>query len=96
MANFRYTAKNQAGEAVTGLIQADNEPALLRVLSEQGLFPVQVSVAEDAERKQAGGRRRIKARQIGIMFGQMSDLLRSGMPMLRTMQTLEKTGRWPA
>ena len=91
MANFRYTAKNEDGKAVSGLLQADNEPALLRILSEQGLFPIQVTVADDAERKRIGSRKRIKSQQIGQMFGQMSDLLRSGMPMLRTMKTLEKT-----
>lgn len=91
MVNFRYTAKDTAGEAVTGVERADSEAALLQVLTERGLYPVHIGVADEAERKVQTGRKRIRLRQVGTMFRQMSDLLRSGVPMIRTLQTLEKT-----
>ena len=75
------------GKQVVGQIDADNEDAVVRSLGERGLFPVAVAVKDVA--RQAGGRR-VKARDLAVFYGQMADLLRTGVPMLRALETLAR------
>ena len=87
MASFQYTARAVDGKQVVGQIDADNEDAVVRSLGERGLFPVAVAVKDVA--RQAGGRR-VKARDLAVFYGQMADLLRTGVPMLRALETLAR------
>jgi general secretion pathway protein F/type IV pilus assembly protein PilC len=86
---FEYIAKDAAGTEQTGLIQAESEPAVMRVLGEKRLYPVRI-----APHRAAGGRgrlglgRAVTMRQLSAVYGQMSDLLRSGVPILRSLDIL--------
>ncbi|MBI4663343.1 MAG: type II secretion system F family protein [Verrucomicrobia bacterium] len=92
MGEFQYTAKNAQGENVTGVVSADNEAAVLRVLDEKNLFPVSVSdAAGAARRKQKTAKRRISSRDVGVMYGQLADLIGSGVPLLRALDSLIKS-----
>ena len=42
MAEFKYTAKNIAGETVTGVINADNKSAAITQLEEKKLFLLKI------------------------------------------------------
>jgi len=90
MPTYEYRAKTPAGEDVTGLIQADNEMAVTRTLDEKQLFPIRV--AEQAERRGPVGRR-VRIRDVAICYGQLADLLRAGVPMLRALQTVARATR---
>ncbi|HLU50106.1 MAG TPA: type II secretion system F family protein [Planctomycetota bacterium] len=87
---FEYTARTSTGERVTGLIQAENENAALRVLESRALFPVDVRDAEKARGGITVGRQRISSRDLGVFYGQLADLLRSGVPLLRALVSLER------
>ena len=89
MATFQYQARTAAGEQVTGVIQADNETAAVRALDERKLYPVRVAEHRDSSAR-AGGK--IRLRDIGIMYGQLADLLRAGVPLLRALETIAKAG----
>ena len=65
MATFQYQARTPAGEIVTGLIQADNEAAVVRALDERELYPVRV--AERRVSRQVGGGR-VRMRDVGIVY----------------------------
>ena len=86
MANYKYIAKTSTGEEVIGVMQGDSEAAVLRTLSDQDLFPVQVSSEEVVRERFRSGR--IRAREVGVMFQQMADLLRAGVPILRALETM--------
>lgn len=88
MGTYQYIAKNATGEQVAGTMQGDSEAAVLRTLDERDLYPVEVSETS----VKLGGRRRgrIRVREVGVMYGQLSDLLRAGVPMLRALETLAK------
>jgi general secretion pathway protein F/type IV pilus assembly protein PilC len=86
MANYKYIAKTATGEEVTGVMQGESEAAVLRTLGDRDLFPVQVSPEEAAISSLRRGR--IRPREVGVVFQQMADLLRAGVPMLRTLDTL--------
>ncbi|MFP4104924.1 MAG: type II secretion system F family protein [Phycisphaerae bacterium] len=88
MPDYQYIARSATGQQVTGVMQAENEAAVARTLDEKQLFPVRVN--EKAESAFAPRRSRIKARDVGVLYGQIADLLRAGVPLLRTLKTLQR------
>lgn len=87
MATYQYIARTPTGEEVTGAIQADSESAVVRTLYERTLYTVRVE--ETVSRSHGQGRaRRIRIRDLSVMYGQLGDLLRAGVPMLRSLETL--------
>ena len=90
MPKFQYTARNLSGGKVSGNVEAEGEIAAARLLENRELFPIDVWSPE------AGGsatsfRRRISSRDLGVMYGQLSDLLASGVPLLRSLKSLVKS-----
>ncbi|MBM3883798.1 MAG: type II secretion system F family protein [Verrucomicrobia bacterium] len=90
MAEFQYVAKTAAGETVAGVIAAETEATALRVLDERNLFPLSLRDQSGAVRAQTT-RRRIRTRDVGIMYGQLADLIGSGVPLLRALDSLIKS-----
>jgi len=90
MSAFRYTAKTDAGEKITGMLEADSETAVLRLLEEKNLFPISVAGTSTAskEAKSSVFKRRVRSRDVGIMYGQLADLIGSGVPLLRALDSL--------
>ncbi|MCD6303777.1 MAG: type II secretion system F family protein [Planctomycetes bacterium] len=89
MPTFQYEARTVTGETVSGIMQADTEGAVARALDEKRLYPVRVR-----EHRSAAGRqgRRIRLRDVGVMYGQLADLLRAGVPLLRALDTISRAG----
>tara|TARA_B100000809_G_scaffold126050_1_gene124308 strand:- start:196 stop:1398 length:1203 start_codon:yes stop_codon:yes gene_type:complete len=90
MPKFQYTARNLSGGKVSGNVEAEGKIAAARLLENRELFPIDVWSPE------AGGsatsfRRRISSRDLGVMYGQLSDLLASGVPLLRSLKSLVKS-----
>jgi general secretion pathway protein F len=88
---FRYTARTGAGERVSGTLEAETEAAVLRVLEEKNLFPISIAGTPDASSAKAGKalfKRRVRSRDVGIMYGQLADLIGSGVPLLRALDSL--------
>jgi len=86
--NYQYIAKTAAGQEVAGAIQAESEAAVVRALDERKLFPVRVTAEEERLGGWTGGR--VRARDVGVMYGQLSDLLRADVPVLRALQILAR------
>ena len=84
MPKFRYIALNADGRQVSGQLEAEGEAAAVRMLSERQLFPVNIASADASRSK----RRRVSSRDIGMMYGQLADLIGSGVPMLRALDSL--------
>lgn len=96
MANFQYIARNVKGEQVTGVLQADSEAGVVRLLDEKKLFPVRVSIAKESGGAMASlpmlGHASVRTRDVAGFYGQLADLLRAGVPMMRAMETLARAG----
>jgi general secretion pathway protein F/type IV pilus assembly protein PilC len=84
---FAYTAKTSAGEEVAGRIQAESHAAVVRALDQRRLFPVSVT-EQDGEAGGTLGSRRIGAKDLSVLYGQLSDLLGAGVPAMRALETL--------
>ena len=90
MPKFQYTARNLSGGKVAGLIEADGEGAAIQLLERKELYPVDIWNTEDkADNRLFRGR--ISNRDLGVMYGQLSDLLGSGVPLLRALKSIVKS-----
>jgi type II secretory pathway component PulF len=90
MADFHYQAKTQGGETVDGVLSAESEATALRILADRNLFPLTLRNASAATR-QKPVQRRVRTRDIGILYGQLADLIGSGVPLLRALDSLIKS-----
>ncbi|MCA9251756.1 MAG: hypothetical protein KDA54_11540, partial [Phycisphaerales bacterium] len=96
MPTFRYKAIASDGQAVTGALQADNQSAALRLLDEQSLFPVSVEEGGGASASVISGRKKkVKLRHQTSFYTQLADLLRAGVPLLRSLDVLGRQNTSP-
>lgn len=75
---------------VSGVITAENQPSALRQLDDRALFPLDLQEGGQAQRGSLGVRRRVGARHLATFYGQFADLLRAGVPVLRSLDLLAK------
>jgi len=88
MDEFSYVARDAAGARVTGTITAANRREALAAIAARALFPVEV-----AGKVQAGATRRfgrISGQALATLYGQLADLLHSGVPLLRALDVLRR------
>lgn len=90
MPEFRYIAKELSGREATGELTAANELDAVSQLSAKQLFPVKISLLQAAGTKQFSWQGRPRAGQLAVFYSQLADLLRSGVPLLRSMELLER------
>ena len=99
MPDFTYEALAQTGTKSTGTLTANSEREAALILDGRGLFPVRISLS----RKQATGpnaklgffTKKVKGRQLAMMYSQLADLLHSGVPLLRSLELLERQSTNP-
>lgn len=87
MPSYTYRAISEAGQPVNGILTAENYQVALRQLEEQALFPVKVTEGI-ASKGGVLGKRRVKSSHLTTFYGQLADLLRAGVPMLRSLDVL--------
>jgi general secretion pathway protein F len=92
--DFTYEAVNSTGQKSNGTLTAVSEREVLAMLDAKALFPVRVAMAKGGDAK-VGGRSKLKAkpREMAAFFSQLADLLRSGVPLLRSLELLERQGK---
>lgn len=89
MPTYTYTARSADGRTLNGALTAENESMALRALDEQALFPINIREGGVA-RRMGGGKRRVRSTAVASMYSQFSDLLRAGVPALRSLDVLSK------
>jgi len=88
MPEFSYVARDQAGQKVAGSVEASGEREALATLAARALFPIEVNlssrVVEDSRV------RRVPAQLMANTYGQLADLLQSGVPLLRAVEVIRQ------
>ncbi|MCP3904420.1 MAG: type II secretion system F family protein [Planctomycetes bacterium] len=84
MGNFTYIARTAAGERVTGQVTGGSVQAVLTDLQAKQLAPVEVRAVREPGRLGRG----VSTRQLATAYRQIADLLRAGVPLLRTLRLL--------
>ena len=87
MPNFAYVARDLQGQRVSGSLSAATEKEVIAVLSGKALFPLEVKL--DAPRRGISFGRRIGGHVMATAFGQLAALLRSGVPLLRSLKIMQ-------
>jgi general secretion pathway protein F len=92
MPDFAYVARDQQGQRTSGIVAAASRQEALVLLGQQALFPLEVK-AQAASASPL--RRRIKPQRLATAYGQLADLLRSGVPLLRALEVLRRQTNHP-
>jgi general secretion pathway protein F/type IV pilus assembly protein PilC len=96
MAEFTYEAMTSSGQRNKGSLVAASEREVMSMLDARGLFPVRIApMAASAGRVAAGGHK-VRGRYVAGFFSQLADLLHSGVPLLRSLEILERQSSKPA
>ncbi len=91
MPTFAYRARDAEGQEVRGTLVADSPMAAARMLDDRTLYPVEVSELPSAGRSiLGGGPRRVSLSKVGVIYEQLADLLRAGVPVLRALSVLSQ------
>ncbi len=105
MPQYMYTAMDSMGKEQKGRIVADSENAAMAELKQKGMFPMSVKavVATKKAKKAAGsgfnmalGPMVIKRKELTVLTRQLAILLSAGLPLIRSLRTLEKQAANPA
>lgn len=94
MPDFAYIARDPAGQRVTGRLSAPSEREALAQLDGKALFPMEVRVETASTATKLRGRW-ISGQLIATTYAQLADLLRSGVPLLRSIDVLIKQSSNP-
>jgi general secretion pathway protein F/type IV pilus assembly protein PilC len=89
---FTYEALSSAGVRSQGSLTATSEREALGMLDARGMFPLRIAAAKAARR----GGRRVRSRVLAAFYAQLADLLHSGVPLLRSLDILERQTNQPA
>ncbi|MDG2460069.1 MAG: type II secretion system inner membrane protein GspF [Luminiphilus sp.] len=101
MAAFHYKALNERGKLVKGVLEGDSDRQVRGTLRQRHLRPVEVVVAADSGRSEAGGRvrlfsRRLAAGDLALITRQLATLIASALPLDECLQAVAEQSRKPA
>jgi type II secretory pathway component PulF len=88
MADFRYIARNASGERLTGTIAAGSRREAVATLTGRSIFPLTLEEATPGVDHQ--NIRHVPAAALATTYSQLADLLRSGVPLLRSLEVIQK------
>jgi type II secretory pathway component PulF len=95
MPDFAYIARDNTGRKVSGTISAGNRREVLASLGKQALFPVEVKDAPAGSAVRVKRGKKVKPQLMAVVYAQLADLLRSGVPLLRSLEVLKNQTSHP-
>jgi len=90
MPTFAYKARSATGEQVRGTLIADTSLAAARVLDERSLLPIELEEVQQNKSVLTGKTRRVALSKVGQTYEQLADLLRAGVPIMRSLEVLSQ------
>jgi general secretion pathway protein F len=87
--DYTYEAVNNSGQKANGRLSAVSEREVLAMLDAKALYPVRVAEVKGTSDAHKSNKK-VKPRQMSAFFSQLADLLRSGVPLLRSLELLER------
>ncbi len=90
MKTYNYIARDQNAEVVKAEVQAESETAAARLLQEQQLLPVSITLQEESglEQLMAKFTKRIKTKDKILFTRQLSTLISAGMPLVQSLKAV--------
>ncbi len=91
MANFRYMARERGGSVVNGVVVAASAEEAARLIRGRSLFPTKVEKEAAGDFSSLFSRsKRVPAAALAKFYSQFADLLKSGVPLLRSLDLLQR------
>lgn len=96
MDTYRYTGRNKRGEIQQGTIESHSPQAVAEWLTATGLFPISISTLEPEHKDPAWfvrltGEGKVSQVDLLLFTRQMGNLVRAGMPMMESIEGLQKS-----
>jgi general secretion pathway protein F len=96
MAEFAFEAMTTTGAKNSGTLTAASEREVMSMLDARGLFPLRIELNRKGAGTQGLSTKRVKPRYMSTFFAQLADLLRAGVPLLRSLELLQRQSSQPA
>jgi type IV pilus assembly protein PilC len=90
MITFEYIAKNDRGESVKGLVEAETESAAAKLLTAQKLTPLHINVRNQNKSIIARFTDRIRSKDKVLFTRQLATLINAGLPLTQSLRTVSE------
>lgn len=89
MPEFRYTVIDAKGQTLSGTMEADNIDACRRIITQRGLYCMELSPASLATRSISFGKKtKFKTKELSVFCRQFSTMLTSGIGVIKALDIL--------
>jgi general secretion pathway protein F/type IV pilus assembly protein PilC len=88
MPDFAYTGRDLKGQRVAGTVSAASELEAVSILAGNSVFPIEVTAEKPKTGRGFG--RRVRGQTMAMAYNQIAALLRSGVPLLRSLRVLRE------
>jgi len=89
MLTYKYTARNPAtGQKLSAEVQADNEQNAAKLIHDQGLAPIDISLKEGKNTSFAKIFKKVKAKDKILFSRQLSTLINAGLPLVQSLRSV--------
>ena len=88
MPEFAFEALSSTGQRSKGTLTASSERDVMSQLDGRGLMPLKITASKSSTNQSFN--RKVKGRYLCAFYSQLSDLLQSGVPLLRAIDILER------
>ena len=90
LTTYKYTARNSAtGKKISAEVQADSEASAAKLISEQGLAPLEIKVSSGGSNNCLGALlNRIPTKEKILFSRQLSTLINAGLPLVQSLRTV--------
>lgn len=89
MLTFEYTAKDsKTGDKVQAEVQAESEQAAAKLISRQGLAPLEIRVKGEGSGPLSNFKNRVRTKDRVLFSRQLSTLLNAGLPLVQSLRTV--------
>ncbi|MEP3834275.1 type II secretion system F family protein [Rhodopirellula bahusiensis] len=97
MPTFQYTARDMTGKSVQGSLEAASQREATSLLTGRDLFPTKIAEQASGAGLSIFGKKRKKEKGqvMATFYGQLASLLRSGVPMIRSLTILGEQSSTP-
>ena len=91
MLSYRYTARDPStGQYVKAEVQAEDEHSAGKLISKEGLVPIDIKLAEKSVGKLGSRFNRVKIKEKVIFSRQLSTLINAGLPLVQALRTVNQ------
>lgn len=92
---FIYKAQTKDGRTISGSFEGPDKQSLVAALTRQGAKPIVIRLAAEKENGKSTKKGKVKLRELVIFTRQLSTMVSAGVPLPRSLQTLQDQAESP-